>query len=351
VVALAIERGWTPSETAKAARKLVLAADPDGARDRADAAKAASDVRLYSEPDGVSTIVSTGDALRSRQIMDVLNDEAEAMGRAGDDRPVGQRRFDSLFNAVVGKDKRRAGKPARPSEAILHLDLLTYLGLNDKPGELIGYGPISAEDARRIAADCSLRRLITDPLTGEGIDLGRKSYRPSVALRRYVEAVHPTFTMPGCCRPAYQCEVDHRREFDRTENPGSTNRCNLRPLCKMHHDMKTKKWWKVDQNPDGSETWTSYLGFKYTKKPSYFPLPDPPPIDDEAPIEIADRLPDAFDPDPPRDDEPLPEPASLTEEQYEAMAESLAILDAMELSFRQWCDKHYDEARLTGLVA
>lgn len=115
--------------------------------------------------------------------------------------------------------------------------------------------------------------------------------------------------------------------------------------------MKTKKRWKVDQNPDGSETWTSYLGFTYTVRPRRFPLPDPPPIDDEPSIEIADRLPETFDPDPPRREEPLPDAPSLTDEQYEAMEHALDTLDAFGMSFREWCDRYYDEARATGLVA
>ena len=51
VIPLAIDRGWTPSETAKAARKLVIALDPDGAKQRAAAAKNEADVNLYPGDD------------------------------------------------------------------------------------------------------------------------------------------------------------------------------------------------------------------------------------------------------------------------------------------------------------
>ncbi|HVV76694.1 MAG TPA: hypothetical protein VHC43_11715 [Mycobacteriales bacterium] len=118
--------------------------------------------------------------------------------------------------------------------------------------------------------------------------------------------------------------------------------------CATH---KTKKRWKVDQNPDGSETWTSHLGFSYTVRPRHFPLPDPLPLEDEPPQEIADRLPVTFDPDPPRDDDPLPSPPRPGFEEYEAMERALDELDAMGVSFREWCDKYYDEARATKLVA
>jgi hypothetical protein len=44
-------------------------------------------------------------------------------------------------------------------------------------------------------------------------------------------------------------------------------------------------------------------------------------------------------------------PPSLTEEQYEEMERAIDVLDAFDISFREWCDRYYDEARATGLVA
>jgi hypothetical protein len=348
IVPLAVERGWTPSETGKAARKLVLALDPKGAAEREEAAKSEADVTFYPQPDGVATLDATGDALLVRQVFDAINDTAEVMRRAGDDRPVGLRRFHALADAVLGRVGGHGARRPAGGEVLAVAEITTLLGHDDHPGELVGYGPISADATRRIAADHRLRRLVTDPLTGEVKDLGRRAYAPSNRLRKAVQATSPTCTAPGCCRPAIHCEIDHRLEFDRG---GCTNQCNLKPLCKMHHDMKTRKRWRVDVNPDGSETWTSHLGFTYVTWPNRFPLPDPMPVEDEPPAEIADRLPDRFDPDPPGDADVLPEPPPLTDDEYEAMERAVDTLDAFGISFRQWCDRYYDEARRTGLVA
>jgi hypothetical protein len=128
--------------------------------------------------------------------------------------------------------------------------------------------------ARRIAADSTLQRLITDPLSGRPIELGRK-YKPSKLIQNLVEAAQPRCSMIGCSRPAYQCELDHQLEHNRG---GDTNPDNLQPLCKLHHQLKTKKRWKVGVNADGSLTWTSFLGFAYTTH-DQDPLtgdPDPP---------------------------------------------------------------------------
>jgi hypothetical protein len=348
VMPLAIAREWTPSETARAARKLLIALDPEGAKQRAAAAKAEADVKLFPGEDAMATVAAHGPAEQSQQIMSAINDYAEKMASNGDRRPIGVRRVDALAHLVLGGATVEAHKPGRVV-TFLHLDLMTYLGYNDNPGELAGYGPITADAARRIAADSTLRRLITDPLTGHTLDLGLKAYRPSAALRRLVEAQHPTCGMPGCSRPAHTCQTDHRKE---RRDDGRTDSDNLGPLCLMHHQLKTKKLWKLDLDPEGNETWTSYLGYTYTKKPAWFPLPEPLPTDDDdgdALETLIDRLPDLDSPYP--DEIPLPEPPPLTDEEHQTMEQAVDTLHAYGETFHDWCERHYDQARATGLVA
>ncbi|MGN6473750.1 MAG: DUF222 domain-containing protein [Mycobacteriales bacterium] len=269
----AVARRWTPSELSRAARKLIISIDPEGAAKREEEAQTRSDVECYPDEDGMAHLDVFGPAPMVRAMADVIDDRADAMKRAGDDRPVGVRRFQALFDAVRG-----AAQGSTPGGAQVHtlvaIDLTTLLGLNDKPGELAGYGPITADTARRLAMDSTLSRLVTDPVTGSPIDLGRR-YKPSTLLRQLVQAGQPRCAMIGCSRPAYQCELDHRLEHNRG---GDTNPANLQPLCKLHHQLKTKQRWKVGVNADGRQTWTSFLGFTYVSH-DRDPLvadPDPP---------------------------------------------------------------------------
>ena len=66
------------------------------------------------------------------------------------------------------------------------VSLATLLGVDQAPGELAGYGPITAQTARRLAATGTWRRLITDPATdpatGTSLDVGKTRYRPPVDL-------------------------------------------------------------------------------------------------------------------------------------------------------------------------
>ncbi|HVY11585.1 MAG TPA: DUF222 domain-containing protein [Mycobacteriales bacterium] len=258
VIPLAVARRMTPSQLARAARRLIITIDPQGAAERAKQAKERGDVEFYPGEDETATLAAFGDAEPLRRVMDEIDHRAAVMKRAGDARPIGMLRVQALVDAFFGAAEH-GERPSGTAQALVTVDLMTLLGVTDKPGELAGYGPITAETARRIAADATLRRLVTDPMNGNPLDLGR-TYRPSKLLRDLVRAARPRCSMIGCSRPAYQCELDHRLEHG---DGGDTNPENLQPLCKLHHQLKTKRRWKVGVNADGQPTWTSFLGFSY----------------------------------------------------------------------------------------
>jgi hypothetical protein len=54
------------------------------------------------------------------------------------------------------------------------------------PGELAGYGTITAEQARELAAQGTWRRILTDPATGAPTDYSTTVYRPPAAPRDLV---------------------------------------------------------------------------------------------------------------------------------------------------------------------
>jgi hypothetical protein len=286
VIPLAVQRRWTPSHLMRQARRVLIAIDPDGAAERAAAAKADADVRFFAEPDEIATMIAQGDAATVRRVFDSINDRAVGLRREGDTRTAGQRRIAALAEAVLGAPAEigendatateRSSRQRRAAQAVITVDLSTYLGLNEQPGELSGYGPITADTARQIADNAALRRLVTDPLTGRGLDLGRTQYEPSTPLRRFVQARDRTCRFPGCSRPAMGSDIDHVTEWNRD---GLTNPDNLHVLCRTHHNLKTKKLWRVTVGNDGTEVWTSPLGFVYTNFPDGPPVsdPDPPP--------------------------------------------------------------------------
>jgi hypothetical protein len=103
----------------------------------------------------------------------------------------------------------------------------TLIGVDDQPAHLHGYGPIGAEVARRIAAQGTWRRLLTNPVSGAMLDVGRSRYTPPPDLADHITARDQTCRFPTCTRSAETGDLDHTTPFERG---GSTSAGNLGPL-------------------------------------------------------------------------------------------------------------------------
>jgi hypothetical protein len=155
----------------------------------------------------------------------------------------------------------------------------TLLGLTDQPGKLAGYGPIPASLARRIAADATWRRLLTDPTSGALLDYGRTTYRPPADLADFVMTRDRTCRFPGCRQPAHRCDLDHGTPYP----TGETNPGNLCCLCRRHHRLKHETSWRFQRRPDGTILWNSPSGHRYLVEPERHPWPTEPDPGDPYP--------------------------------------------------------------------
>jgi hypothetical protein len=142
----------------------------------------------------------------------------------------------------------------------------TLLGLDEDPAELSGYGPIPADMARRIAADGTWRRLLTDPTNGAVLEASTTRHDPGVLVTETLLARHPVCAWPGCNRTSRECDRDHLTPFAQT---GRTNLTGMAPYCEYHHVIKdTPAWgWTTTSHPDGSITLTTPTGHRYTTIP------------------------------------------------------------------------------------
>jgi hypothetical protein len=140
------------------------------------------------------------------------------------------------------------------------VSLETLLGLSEEPGELERYGPIGAGTARDLAhtAGSTWRRLVTDPRTGQVLDVGRRTYRPPVAMADHIRARDRTCTFPTCRMPAARCDLDHLLPW---ASGGHTSTGNLHAVCRRHHRLRHEAGWTVARNTyTGTTTWTDPTG-------------------------------------------------------------------------------------------
>jgi hypothetical protein len=169
----------------------------------------------------------------------------------------------------------------------LTVPLTTLLGLSAEPGEAAGYGPLTAEVTRQMAAAASSPQtrwcLTVSDADGEPLHHGHPTYRPPAAMAHLVRATRPTCCFPGCSRPSHRCDLDHRIPH---HQGGATCPCNLQPLCRRHHRTKQANGWQVSQHP-GRLAWTTPAGRTYHTETTRPPPPATHPSPHRSPMELA----------------------------------------------------------------
>jgi len=228
--------------------------------------------------------LATGRALlaggRRPAVGTAADDEPEGAAPADDERADVARDCDRSADGTLDEGTATAPTPtaARGPERVrlpqvrvnVTVALSTLLGLDERPAELAGFGPISAEQARALAAGGVWRRLVTDPLSGRVLDVGRSRYRPPRGLAEHVAARDGVCACPGCSTPADRCDIDHTEEFHASgQHPGTgtTSADNLGPLSRRCHRLKTDGGFTLRQVEPGVFEWRTPAGLTYRVVP------------------------------------------------------------------------------------
>jgi hypothetical protein len=145
--------------------------------------------------------------------------------------------------------------------------------------------PHPAAVARALAGEngATWRRLVYEPVTGYALDYGTTTYRPPVALRRYLQTRDPHQPLSRLDHP---CRSLRHRPRDPAPQ-GPTSAANTGPLNRPEHRLKTFASWAIDSHADGSARWTSPSGHTYwyhrmttdptPRDPGHQPTPATPP--------------------------------------------------------------------------
>ena len=264
--ALAHAEFHTPGQVATKVKTTIAQLAPAEFEEIVDRARDSRRVSCYPEADGMATVVAILPAEDAQTVMKSI--EAYILKRDQEDEvdaewsilSADMKRADALTFmasqalASMADDVRPHRRPITISVAI---DLPTLMGLAENPGQLAGYGAIPASVARRLAADGSWQRFVSDPTTGNLLDFGRERYTPPQELVDYLLARDRVCRFPGCRRTGHSSDIDHAHSW---ESGGETNPANLGLLCRRHHRMKTHGGWSLESNPDGSCLWKSPKG-------------------------------------------------------------------------------------------
>jgi hypothetical protein len=355
-----------------AAHRLVLELDPESAERRKEAAKQDAHVRRFREDSGNAGMVArelppdevlaswqhveqraldlraagmpgTLQELRVQAYLDLLQERDSRCVLAYPDdtgEPGGSQDNGGGGSGPGGSGSGPAGSPGgsgrvgRPGQdtgpsfaALVNIPVPwpTLTGQSGTPADVAGFGPVSAPDARDLAAaaarDPRTRWCVTalhpdgtaaahgcaagrhpppgtgdvtatpgpDPPPGSrprdwidrlriqmtpiargtcGHDRAEPGYRPSRKLQHLVKVRNARCTAPGCGRPAARCDLDHTISWDQG---GLTCECDLAPLCRHHHRCKQAEGWRLDQPEPGVLVWRTPAGRTYVTGPTQYP--------------------------------------------------------------------------------
>lgn len=212
-------------------------------------------VQVDDGDDAMSTMTVHGPTVDMHAAWNAIDRRARHLRAQPDERrTLAQLRAD-VFADVLARGPEGGIDPV----VAITVPVMTLLGRDDRPATLDGYGPIDLESARRIAGSAkSWIRILSDPVTGTVLDVDRATHRVPADLRRWVMNTQTTCVFPGCSRPARECDVDHRVDW---QYGGRTAADNLAPACRHHHVVKHGTLWRLGSDPEtGTPRWTSPTG-------------------------------------------------------------------------------------------
>ena len=232
-VGLAYAETHTVAELRRWVARFVARVESDLVKEQAEDERAQRRVHVEHVGDGMAWINAYVPAVWASASDKRLTKQAKALG-ADDPRTMQQRRAD-LFAAWMNTNE--AIEPAVHADVAVTIPAAALAGVNDAP-------IVAADGSWTVppawisdlmsTGDILWHRIITDPAGGvlDHTYLGR--FAPSV-LAKAIAFRDGTCQAPGCCRPADQCDIDHRTPWPE----GPTSGDNLWALCRRHHTMKS----------------------------------------------------------------------------------------------------------------
>ena len=267
---------WGDHDVESEITKHIHRLDPDGSGLRAEKAADIRRVTLRTAPDSMAFLTLHVPAAQGVAVHAVLTRHADAARSAGDTRAHGQVMADTAIERLTGQADA-AAVPCAVDLVMSDQTMLNHGEHADEPAELVGYGPVPAEVARRLLlaadaeADVWVRRLFAHPGSGQLVRIESRARLFRGALRRLVVARDLRCRTPWCGARIRQ--VDHVVE---DADGGVTSSLNGEGLCEACNYAKAAPGWSafpVDSHDGGQHTVqiTTPTGHRYRSRP-----PDPP---------------------------------------------------------------------------
>ncbi|NUP58143.1 MAG: DUF222 domain-containing protein [Pseudarthrobacter sp.] len=241
-------------------------------------AKGVADRRVEFRPDqdGMAWLSARLPADQALAGWNRLTAIARSMQGPDEYRTMPQLRADTFAGAILGNsgpagsagsDGSGDGPSSRiPAQVLVTVPVCSLTGQTDEPAMLDGYGPIPASMARQLVANGadSFYRVLVDPRDGAPLEIGRRSYRVTKAMRAWLMLRDGKCPFPGCSNNSLDNEADHVLAW---ADGGSTGISNLGQPCRKHHRLRhTTGWTPTPATKNEPPGWTSPTGRHYSSE-------------------------------------------------------------------------------------
>ncbi|MEV6606290.1 DUF222 domain-containing protein [Kutzneria sp. NPDC051319] len=248
-----VAAGLNRTQLCRKTTGLVAKADPEGYETRCQKAAKERRIEFSPLPDGMAKLTWTLQATDAHRLFQQICADAKAL--PADDRTTDQKRSDVLMDRVLGNRQQWNVR------TYVTVSIETLLGLTNDPGQLAGYGPISADTARELAMHGPWRGILLDEHR-HATAITTDTYRPTALMKEFTRAQSGGIcTAPGCNRPVQ--EHDHIIPWPQ----GDTTPTNLQGLCVRHHHIKHENY-TVTRDTNGTTHWTTPTGRHHTTHPT-----------------------------------------------------------------------------------
>ncbi|MBP3043248.1 HNH endonuclease [Arthrobacter jiangjiafuii] len=227
-------------------KTLSYALDPHSVVNRASKAASERYVSCRPAPDTMTYLTGLLPVAQGVGVFAALTREADRLRAAGDSRTKGQIMADTLVERVTGRAK---AEDVRVQVQLVMTDRALLAG-SAEPAVLPGYGMVPAQFARDLvrktgsrtdkATRTWLRRLYTEPSTGQLVGMDSLARLVPEGLARFIAVRDQVCRMPWCGAPIRH--FDHIKPF---RDGGTTSAENIQGLCEACNQAKEAPGWSA----------------------------------------------------------------------------------------------------------
>jgi hypothetical protein len=213
--------------------------------------------------EGTVDVTATVDLPDAVDLEHALQAGAAQLAADGSTQPLAVRRAQALGLLARGQlfltDQPGAKAPTRRVTPNVHA-----------AADAVASGLVRVEETGGFVLIDTLAAWCTDPATQLDVHpvidltdhISVDAYEVPDRLAQQTRLLNHRCVFPGCHRPAVRCDCDHVVPY---EQGGTTCSCNIAPLCRGHHRLKTRGGWSYTKLDPTSYVWTSPHGHRYLR--------------------------------------------------------------------------------------